>query len=164
MSKSVQVSYIWDEANFEKQFEASYDYLFNNSAKRYIGWLFIALLQFGVVAALKQNSFGLLLFSTIVLLYWYYGKKRLAKYRAKKAFLVSPIKDGTITLTLDKKTLQIQNALGKREIAHQDIHEAKLLENGVFFMLETQPYFIPKELFSSPKEMKRFVEMLHTEH
>ena len=160
MSKSVQVSYVWDEANFEKQFEASYDYLFNNSAKRYIGWLFIALLQFGVVAALKQNSFGLLLFSTLVLIYWYYGKKRIAKYRAKKAFLASPLKETTITLALDKKRLRVENVTGTQEFDRSEIEDVKALENGVLLLVNKQPNFIPKEAFSTPNEMQRFVELV----
>ena len=136
MSKTVHVSYVWDEANFDKQFEASYDYLFNNSAKRYIGWFFIALLQFGVVAALKQNSFGLLLFSTLVLLYWYYVKKRIAKYRAKKAFLASPLKDTTITITLDKRRMHVKNIFGTLEFERSEIEDIKVLDKGVLLLLK----------------------------
>ena len=55
MSKPIKISYIWNQENVENLFEASYKYQFNNSAKRFIGWFFIALLQYGIVIALKKD-------------------------------------------------------------------------------------------------------------
>jgi len=71
--------------------------------KRFIGWLFIALMQYGVVVALKKEVFAILLFSTIMLFYWYYGKKWIAKRRAEKSFEKSKFKDKEIKMSIDKE-------------------------------------------------------------
>ena len=62
MSKPIKISYIWNRENVESLFEASYKYQFENSGKRFIGWLFIALLQYGIVLALKKDAFAIALF------------------------------------------------------------------------------------------------------
>ena len=68
MSKTIQIKYKWNKKNVEKLFDSSYAYIFNNSAQRYIGWFFLALSQFSIVAALKKDSFALLLFGIKLIL------------------------------------------------------------------------------------------------
>ncbi len=159
MSKSIIINYIWNRENVERLFEASYKYQFNHSAKRYIGWLFIALLQFGVVAALKKGAFELLLFSTIVLIYWYYGKKEIAKRRAKKSFLNSSFRDKTIHIEVNDEGFMIKGQEGKTQWKWNDIDEVVSLGDDI--MLCKYPYFhyIPSNGFSSLEDKSLFKSM-----
>ena len=81
-SSSVDISFKWDRDTILDSFDAIYSDEYKNSPRRLVGWILIAMAQFGVVAALKKSSFGLLIFSTIMLIYWFYGKKYVAKRRA----------------------------------------------------------------------------------
>ena len=47
--KPIEITYSWDRENFEKAFTKSYTHQFKNSARRYVGWFFVALAQFGVI-------------------------------------------------------------------------------------------------------------------
>jgi len=156
MSDPITVQYVWNRENVERLFEASYKYQFNHSGKRYIGWIFIALLQFGVVFALKKGAYELLLFSTIVLLYWYYGKKVIAKKRAKKSFENSSFRDKTIHMKVDNEGFTIKNQEGKIVWTWDDIDEVVALGDNI--MLCKYPYFhyIPSNGFSSIEDKSRF--------
>lgn len=164
MSKPLEIHYVWNRENVERLFEASYRYQFNHSAKRYIGWIFIALLQFGIVFALKKGAFELLLFSTIVLLYWYYGKKEIAKRRAKKSFETSSFRDKTIHMEIDDDGFTIKSQEGKIEWNWDDIDEVVALEDDI--MLCKYPYFhyIPSNGFSSLEDKSRFKAMARAHH
>ncbi len=159
MSEPVRISYRWDAQNVKRLFDASYRYQFEHSAKRYIGWFFIALAQFGVVAAMKQGGFGLLIFSTIVLFYWYYGKKAIAKHRAKASFETSPFKDKTITMEVDDDDFTIDAHDEQVHWSWEDIDE--VIPLGEDIMLYKYPYFhyIPANGFASLEEKSRFKSM-----
>ena len=164
MSKPVEIRYVWNRENVEKLFESSYKYLFNHSAKRYIGWLFIALLQFGVVAALKKDAIGLLLFSSIVLVYWYYGKKMIARRRAKRSFERSTFRDKTIRIDASDEGLDIKGNEGKIHWNWDEIDEVIPLEDDI--MIYRHPYFhyIPANGFASLEEKSRFKSMARKHH
>jgi len=106
MSK-INISYKWDKQNVINLFEQSYKYQFNNSAKKWIGLFIIALTQFGVVAALKMGAFELLIFSTVLLVYWYYGKKYRIACRSviRKRTADVRLIDYTVNLILLRLTL-----------------------------------------------------------
>jgi hypothetical protein len=107
----MEISYCWDRENFAKSFENAYTYHYKNSPRRYIGWLFLAMAQFGVVAALKKGQIGLLMLSTILILYWYVGKKWLVKKRAMASFEKSPLKDKMITLKVSEEGIEQDGTL-----------------------------------------------------
>jgi len=159
MSKPIEIRYLWNRENAEKLFASSYKYLFNHSAKRYIGWLFVALLQFGVVAALKKDSIALLLFSSIVLIYWYYGKRVIAHKRARRSFEHSSFRDKTIHIEVSDEGLDIKGNEGKIHWSWDEIDGVIPLEEDI--ILYKHPYFhyIPAQGFASLEERSRFKSM-----
>jgi hypothetical protein len=60
MSKKIEIAFKWDKDSALQASKLYYDYDMKNSSKRYIGWFFVALVQFGIVGALKHDVFGLL--------------------------------------------------------------------------------------------------------
>ncbi len=154
MSK-IKISYIWNKENFNKLFEEAYNYQFKNSPRRYIGWLFIALAQFGVVAALKKGSIGLLLFSTIMILYWYYIKKLIVKKRAYKEFLNSPLKDKKIKLYVDSSGIE-QNG---KKLSWSEISKVISIEDDILIVANNKSYYIPSNGFKSIEEKNKFKKL-----
>ena len=156
MSEPIRIKYLWDRENVENLFESSYKYLFNHSAKRYIGWLFVAILQFGVVAALKKGSIGLLLFSSVVLAYWYYGKKIIAKKRMNSAFEKSSFRDKSIQITVDSKGFDIKSHEGRTHWNWDEIDEVIPLEDDILLYKHPHFHYIPAKGFVSLEEKNRF--------
>jgi len=159
MSKPIKISYLWNQDNIDKLFEASYKYQFNNSGKRYFGWLLIALMQYGVVVALKKDAFAILLFSTIMLAYWYYGKKWIAQKRAKKSFEQSEFRDKKIEMLIDKSGFNILSP-HKESLTWSEVQE--VIELGDDIMLYSHPnfHYIPAKGFDSIEEKSRFKSMV----
>ncbi len=148
ISKPIKISYKWDRENFEKAFLKSYTHQFKNSARRYIGWFFVALAQFGVVAALKGGSIGLLLLSSILILYWYIIKKWLVHRRAVKAFENSPLKDNLITLEIGQDSIKQENT----DISWQDLQGLVPVEDDILLYHKERAFYIPATAFSSDEE------------
>jgi len=159
MSKPIKVSYIWNRENVESLFEASYKYQFNNSHKRYIGWFFIAIMQFGVVAALKKGAFELLLFSTIMVVYWYYGKKIIAKKRAKKSFETSKFKDKKIEMLIDEDGYTLLSPY-QEKWSWDDVQEVIELNNDIMLYKHPNFHYIPEKGFESMEEKSRFKSLV----
>jgi membrane protein implicated in regulation of membrane protease activity len=159
MSKPIKISYIWNRENVEKLFEASYKYQFNNSAKRFIGWFFIALMQYGVVVALKKEAFAILLFSTIVLFYWYYGKKWIAKRRARKSFEKSEFKDRRIEISIDRDGFTLLEP-NQEKWSWDEIQEVVLLGDDIMLYRHPHFHYIPANGFESLEEKSRFKSLV----
>ena len=159
MSKPIKVSYIWNRENVESLFEASYKYQFNNSHKRYIGWFFIAVMQFGVVAALKKGAFELLLFSTIMVVYWYYGKKIIAKKRAEKSFETSEFKDKKIEMLIDEDGFTLLSPY-QEKWSWDDVQEVIELNNDIMLYKYPNFHYIPEKGFESIEEKSRFKSLV----
>ncbi|SFV62460.1 FIG01147061: hypothetical protein [hydrothermal vent metagenome] len=164
MSEPIKISYLWNRENTEKLFNSSYKYQFNHSAKRYIGWFFIAILQFAVVAALKKGSIALLLFASIILLYWYYVKKIIAKKRAIRSFEHSSFKDKTIHIEVSNEGFEIKGNEGKTMWHWEEIDGVLALGDDI--MLYKAPYFhyIPAQGFRSLEEKSRFKTLAKQHH
>ena len=96
----IKIKYIWSKELALSSARALYEYEFKNSRKRFIGWFFIALVQFGVVGALKHNSYGFLTLGTIGLVYWYGLRWPLRKYFIEKTFEKSPLANSNIDLLI----------------------------------------------------------------
>ncbi len=150
--KPVRISFVWDRENFQKAFESAYRYHYRNSARRYIGWLFVAMAQFGVVAALKKGAVGLLLFSTILLLYWYVVKKQLLKRRALRFFENSSLKGSRIVLEATEEGIVQEGELTSWE----QIEGIVPSEEGIMLYQEGKEYYIPSSAFGGIEEMSRF--------
>jgi len=150
--KPIRIVYRWDRDNFEKSFERAYTYHYKNSARRYIGWLFIAMAQFGVVAALKKGSVALLMFSTLLILYWYVVKKWLLKRRALQNFENSPFKDQKIELVATKEGI----ARGKEFIPWEEIDGIVPAGESLMIYQQGQEFYIPADAFENIEAMSRF--------
>ncbi len=156
MSSPVMIRYRWSRENVEKLFDASYRYQFTHSSRRYIGWFFIVVLQFAVVAALKKGAIGLLLFTTLVLLYWYYGKKLIARRRALRSFESSPLKEEMIKIAADENGLTIGSGEGDQHWRWEEIDMVTSLEDAVVIYKAPHAHYIPAGGFTSIEEKSRF--------
>ena len=156
MSKPIGIRYRWNRENVENLFEASYRYLFEHSYRRYVGWFFIALLQYGVVVALKKEAFGIVLFATIVLGYWYYGKKWIAKRRAIHAFEHSPFRDQAIEFCVDDKGFTFVMP-SQKHWRWKEIDEVVVLDDAIMLYKHPHFHYIPVSAFGSIEEKYRFI-------
>ncbi|SFV71708.1 hypothetical protein MNB_SV-13-1101 [hydrothermal vent metagenome] len=143
--KPIEISYIWDRANFEKAFEKSYTHQFKNSARRYIGWFFVAMAQFGVVGAFKGGTVGLLMLSTILILYWYVIKKWLVKKRAISAYENSPLKNSQINLEITKDGVKQNNTL----IPWEALKGLVPIEDDILLYYSDKTFYIPSNAFEN---------------
>jgi len=159
MSKPIKISYFWDKENIERLFDASYKYQFNNSGRRFIGWFFVALLQYGVVVALKKNAFAILLFSTLMLAYWYYGKKIIARRRAKKSFENSEFKNKTINIDVSNEGFNIKSNEGSIYWSWDEVDEIVALGDDILLYKYPHFHYIPLNAFESIEEKNRFKKM-----
>ena len=151
-SDPIVISYRWDEENFSKAFEHAYAYHYRHSMRRYIGWIFIAMVQFGVVFALKGGHFGLLLFSTILIVYWYAVKKWLLRKRAERTFLQSSLKNSMVTLLADENGIM----QGEVFVPWEEIHGIVVLDEALMLYLKNKEYYIPENAFESLEAKSRF--------
>ena len=158
MSKAINIQYQWNRENLNRLFEASYKYQFKHSKRRFIGWIFIALLQYGVVVAFKKEAFAILLFASIMLFYWYYGKKWIAKKRAIKSFEQSEFKDKTIKLTVSEDGFQLMSP--KEEHWNwNEIDEIVTLGDDIMIYKYPNFHYIPLNGFESMEEKSHFKSM-----
>ena len=144
----MNISYIWDKENFEKAFSKSYIHQFKNSARRYVGWFFVAMAQFGVVAALKGGSIGLLLLSTVLILYWYVIKKWLVHQRAIKAYENSVLKNSQIKLQITQEGVTQEDTF----IPWNEIQGLVPIEDDILFYYKKNAFYIPSNAFSSVED------------
>ena len=162
MSKPIEVSYTWSRENIEKLFDSSYTYQFEHSRKRYIGWFFIVLLQYGIVVALKKEVFAILLFATIVLFYWYYGKKWIAKRRAIKSFDTSPFKDKKIQMRIDRTGFTLLQP-NQEKWSWNEVDEVTASGEDTILYKYPNFHYIPALGFASPEEKSRFKTLAKAE-
>ncbi len=156
MSKNIELSYIWDRDTYLKASKLAYDYELKRSNKKYIGWLFIALTQFGVVAAMQKGSIGLLLISTILVLYWYYLRWPLRERFIKKSFKKLPNADMRYVI----KILNDNFYINDKEIEWEKISEVLALEDGVFVYLGNDSIFVPNSAFKKIEDRNDFLTIL----
>jgi len=152
--KDIKINFTWSEELAKKSFDEIYKYEFNNSAKKYIGWFFIALLQFGVVGALKKGDITILSFATFMLIYWYYIKKIIAK----KRFIKLNCKPTKVQIIANKDGLRFinENITWK----WNEVQDIKKLDNGLIVTKEPNHYFIPNSGFKSIEDRSAFLFFL----
>ena len=151
ISKPIRLSFLWDRENFEKAFSSAYNHQFKNSARRYVGWFFVALAQFGVVAALKGGSVGLLMLATIMLLYWYGIKKRMVHQRALKAYERSMLKNSRITLSITDEGITQNGTF----VPWEEIDGIVPVEEDMLLYYQGRSFYIPSSAFGSLEERSR---------
>jgi len=146
--KPIEISYIWDRENFQKAFEKSYTHEYKNSARRYMGWFFVALAQFGVVAALKGGSIALLMLSTIMILYWYVIKKWLIKRRALNAYENSALKNRKIHLQITQEGIKQDDTF----IPWEALKGLVPVEDDILLYYRDKAFYIPSNAFGSMED------------
>jgi len=144
MSDVIEISYIWDRDTYIHASKLAYDYEMKHSVKRYNGWIFIALLQFGVVSAMKQGTIGLLMVSTILLVYWYALRWPLRNYFVAKSFDKSPNANKQFTIKVSDVGLTVDD----NTVALEEIDGVLVLSDGVFIYIDAQSVFIPNKALS----------------
>jgi len=152
MFKNIDIKYQWNKETFLLASKAMYDFDMKHSPKRFLGWMFIALTQFGVVGALKKDAFGLLIVSTFLVIYWYALRWPLRKIMLLKGFNNSSIKDKQFVMSANKDGL----ALDSKLITWNDLKEVISLKDGFLLYYGESFLFIPKNAFLSIDEKDRF--------
>jgi len=154
MSK-ITFSYRWDIDTELKAAEALYRFRQKYGMTRYIGWFLVALTQFGVVAFFTKGRIGLLLFSTLAVLYWYVFRlpvrRWILHYLAKKNLKEPQYFEGTA----DEKGI----VLNDMQIDWQEI--TRILSLPVGFVLEYRDMllFLPVSAFASLEEKNAFAAL-----
>jgi len=156
MSKAIELSFTYDKEHFVDFTKKVYDYEMRHSSKRYIGWLFIALAQFGIVAALKHNAYGLLYISTFLLLYWYVLRWQLRKILALRVFEKFPNKNQQLFIKIDQDSFKIND----QNISFTEITRYWQLQDGVVLYYHNKALFFPKSAFKSIEDYDAFLDIL----
>ncbi len=153
--KEVQIRYIWSKEIALKASKLYYDYDMKHSSKRYIGWFFVALTQFGIVGALKHNVFGLLYLSTFLVIYWYYGRWYLRKRMLEKFYDKNAQGDKEILFTLDYQGLHFQGQL----VDWDHIEKILKFDDGLVIQTDDATLFFANDFFRSFDDKQLFLSI-----
>jgi hypothetical protein len=155
MSKHIEIKFTWSKDLAIKASKLYYDYDMKTSSKKYIGWLFIALMQFGVVGALKKDAYGLLLIATILVIYWYAFRWPIRRFMISKTYDASSTKNHHFNMLANTDGISVDGTL----IAWSKITEIISLENSFLLYYESSFLFIPKSAFTGNDEKDRFTHL-----
>lgn len=145
MSKTVHAKVEWNEAQALKAAELVYKYDMRHSPKRYVGWLFIALMQFGIVAALKYNTFTLLFVSTFLVLYWYLLRWWIRKRLIQKFYRKKGLTPRTLHLRCEDEGIFVENRL----LSWNDILYTISTNTALLIQTKNELLYIPFDAFES---------------
>jgi uncharacterized protein YneF (UPF0154 family) len=157
MSKEIIISFLYTKEVALKASKLYYDWDMKNSSKKYIGWFFIGMLQFAIVGALKHNVYGLLFISTLLLIYWYYGRWYIRKPMLMRFYNNSPLKDKKVEIIANKSGLKFNNQL----IEWKNIKKLLELDSGILIQSEFYTFFFDKNSFKSNNDLKLFLNYLN---
>jgi len=155
MSKDITLSFRWDKETYMQAGEVAYEYKMFHTPKKYMGWLFIALLQFGVVGALLKGTLAILLFSTVLLVYWYYLKKMIEKSILLKKFKSDKEANKTLDITINDKEININ----KREILWDELPLIISSEKGYLLDHIGGFLFFPSKAFKCEEDKTKFIKI-----
>ena len=156
MSDEIDLTLKWDKKTYLEGAKIAYDAMMRFSPKRYLGWFFIALTQFGVIGALKANVYGLLLLSTILVVYWYWLRWPLRKIALGRYFEKSPFANKTLRITADKNGICIDGSC----VPWREFQRVLATKKGYLLDMTDSFLFIPRSLFRNEDEMKFFSTLL----
>ncbi len=156
MFKPIEIKFTWSKELAIKASKLYYDYDMRNSRKRYVGWLFVAFVQFGIVGALKHNSYGMLYLSTFLVAYWYYIRWYMRKSMIVKFYNNSNIDNNEVTFTLKDDGLHHDDKI----IDFENISKVIQFDDGVLLQTTSNTLFFEKTAFNSVKEMKKFISIM----
>jgi hypothetical protein len=156
MSKPVEIRFTWSKEAAVKASKLYYDWDMKHSSKRYVGWFFIALVQFAIVGALKHHVFGLLYLSTFLVIYWYYIRWYIRKRMIVRYYDRSHIEDKEVLFTLTDEGLSYEDIL----IDWDHIFKVVKFDDGVLLQTLNHTLFFEKSAFRSYDEMQRFLSIM----
>jgi len=156
MSKPVEIRFTWSKEAAVKASKLYYDWDMKHSSKRYIGWFFIALVQFAIVGALKHHVFGLLYLSTFLVIYWYYIRWYIRKRMIVRYYDRSHIENKEVLFTLTDEGLSYEDIL----IDWDHIFKVVKFDDGVLLQTLNHTLFFEKSAFRSYDEMQRFLSIM----
>ena len=152
---NIKISYTWNIDTYLKATKIAYDYELKHSPKRFLGWIFIAMSQFGVVQAMKGGGIGLLLLSSLLILYWYYFRWEIRKSILIKNFNKSPNANHQFKIEANENGLKIDNNL----IEWNKILEVVSLKSGFLLYYDTTFLFLPLGGFKDIEEKSKFASL-----
>jgi hypothetical protein len=156
MSKPIEIKFTWSKDLAIKASKLYYDYDMKASSKRYVGWLFVAMMQFGVVGALKHDVFGLLFISTFLVLYWYYGRWYVRKGMIEKYYDKSNLDATEVRFLLKDDGLYYDEEL----IDWDNIEKVIKFDDGVLLQTTSNTLFFETSAFESYDEVQRFLKLM----
>jgi len=159
MSKKIVVDFVWNKELALRTSKLFYDYDMRNSAKRYLGWFFVALVQFGIVGALKHDSYGILYISTFLVIYWYYGRWYLRKRVLLNYYEKNTPRDLKVHFIIDMQGLHKDNSL----ISWDKITKVIKLEDGILIQSLDDTLFFQNSAFQSFDDRVKFLAMAKEE-
>jgi small-conductance mechanosensitive channel len=144
-----------DKEGLLKASKAVYDYEYKNSFRRYIGWFFIALLQFGVVALMKKGEPLLFLLSSIVVIYWYFLRWSIRKFFYLKVIDKTDLVKHHIAITINDSGVYINgSALEWDKITKVMVSS----DIGVLLFIGKEFILIPKSAIDNKKDLIDFIK------
>jgi len=155
MSKVVEINFNWSQELALKASKLYYDYDMKNSNKRYIGWFFVALVQFGIVGALKHDSFGILYLSTFLVVYWYYGRWYLRKKMIVKYFANKNIDNIDVKFFVDKVGFKSKENI----ISWDDIIKVLQIDDDILVQTTADSLYFTKESFKSYDDLQKLISL-----
>ena len=156
MSKTIEIHYTWSK---EVALEASkrfYDYDMRNSAKRYVGWFFVALTQFAIVGALKHDSYAMLYLCSFLVGYWYYGRWYIRKIMLEKYYKKIDSSKKEVTFSLKENIFYSENT----QIEWDNIFKVIKLEEGILLHTKESTLFFSRDSFHSFEELQAFLQVM----
>ena len=156
MSESVQLHMEWSVDRAIQASKALYEYEMRHSAKRYIGWLFIAFMQFGIVALYKHQNPTLLLISSFLVAYWYYGRWYLRRSLIEKFYKKQGLKKTQITVTCSDTHLQV----GNKRLSWEDILHAIDTKSALLLQTKEDTLYFPYDAFDDLDDLSKCTQLL----
>ena len=153
MSKTIHLEYVWNKETYLQASRAIYDFNMKHSPKRFLGWFFIALTQFGVVGALKKDAYGLLIIATFLVIYWYLLRWPLRRMMLLRGFMASSTKDHLFKINIDAQGLKIDT----NDLQWSEILEVIAWCDGYLLYVGEDFFYFPKNAFVSAEDKELFV-------
>lgn len=158
MSEAIKLQVEWDANKALKASKILYDYDLKHSSKRYIGWLFIALLQFGVVASFKHQDNLLLLISTFLVTYWYFGRWYLRSIFIKKYYKKQNLQKTILLIECDQNGITVQN----KRIPWNEVVSVIDTKSILLFQIQDNILSIPYDAFANIDDLSNCTSLLKT--
>ncbi len=156
MSDNMKLELRWDEESFMQGAKLAYDYEMKHSWRRYAGWLFIAMTQFGVVGAIRYGVNGLLLISTILVIYWYFLRWPLRRSALKRFFKKLPNAEKIIKIEAQDGGICLDGVC----VPWSSFRRVIASSNGYLLDMGDAFLYLPRSIFPDSESRNGFVALL----